>query len=260
MDFSRMKQLVVPEGNVKKIKIAGRTVWQADTDDTPLTAEQISAIKAGTFENINVEYSWTFTNVPYTYLDKNNATVSSTYSGTMRVADCDYYLNTGDTPLRTHHVVVVPDRNLFNAQMDSSNTTEGDYVGSEMRTTSLRRAEAIFKACFGEKHVLKHREFLVNTVSSGSESSGAWYDSTVELMDERMVWGTAEYANTSLTSVSNRQLTLFKNNSGYITTGEWYWLRNVASGSGFALVNSRGSRYLTSANLSDGVRPAALIY
>lgn len=260
MDFSRMKQLVVPEGVVKKIEIGGQTVWQAVTDNTPLTAAQISAIRAGTFENIGVGYSWTFTNVPYTYLNESNATTSDTYSGTMRVADCDYYLNTGDTPLTTHHVVVVPDANMFSAQMNATDTTAGGYVGSKMRTTYLRRAEAIFKACFGENHVLKHREYLVNTVSSNKESAGAWYDSTVELMDERMVFGSASYANTSLPSVSNKQLTLFKNNSGYIVTGAWDWLRNVSSGSTFATVNSRGNRYSNNANTSHGVRPAALIY
>ena len=260
MDFSRMKQLVVPEGNVKKIKIGGRTVWQADTDDTPLTAEQISAIKAGTFENINVGTSWDFTSVPYTYLNENNATVSDTYSGTMRVADCDYYLNTGDIPLTIHHVVVVPDTNMFRAPMNATGTTEGGYVGSKMRTTYLRRAEAIFKACFGENHVLSHREFLVNAVSSGKESAGAWYDSTVELMDERMVWGTASYANTSLPSVSNKQLTLFKNNSAYIKAGSTYWLRTVYNGSNFAFVLNSGARSDNNANISIGVRPAVLIY
>ena len=260
MDFSRMKQLVVPEGNVKKIKIGGQTVWQADNDDTPLTAEQISAVKAGTFENINVEYCWTFTNVPYTYLDENNATVSDTYSGTMRVADCDYYLNTGDIPLTTHHVVVIPDVSLFNAKMNDTNTTVGGYVESKMRTTHLRRAEAIFKACFGENHVLKHREFLVNTVSNGKESAGAWYDSTVELMDERMVYySTASYANTSLPSVSNKELTLFWQTSKYRATGYNCWLRNIASNGYFAAIYTTGARCDRSAFNSFGVRPYALI-
>ena len=264
MDFTRMKQLVVPEGNVKKIKIGGKTVWQAETHNpflgNSLTAIQSTAIRAGSFEDVKVEDYWTFTNVSYTYLNENNATVSDTYSGTMRVADCDYYLNTGDTPLTTHHIVVIPDASLFNAPMNATSTTEGGYVGSKMRTTYLRRAEAIFKACFGENHVLKHREFLVNAVSSDKESAGAWYDSTVELMDERMVFGSASYANTSLTSVSNKQLTLFKNNSAYIATGSTYWLRNIYYNFTFAIVNPFGYRLYTDADKSLGVRPAALIY
>lgn len=273
MDFTRLKKLVVPEGTVKKVEIGGKTVWEAETKipylgpnlGSSLTELQSTAIRASNFDAIRVGDYWTFSNVPYTYLNANNATVSDTYSGTMRVADCDYYLNTGDIPCTTHHVVVVPDANMYNAQMNSSDTTAGGYVGSRMRTVHLRRAEAIFKACFGESHVLKHREYLVKTVNTSAslgerESAGAWYNSLVELMDERMVYGSAKYANTSLTSVSNKQLTLFKNNSSRIATGNWYWLRNVSSGTNFAFVALDGYRSATSANSSSGVRPAALIY
>ena len=154
MDFTRLKQLVVPEGVVKKIEIGGKTTWQA--------------VAKSPFTDVPVDTSWTFSNVPYTYLDENDEEKSSTYSGTMRVADCDYYLNTGDTPLTTHHVVVVPDTSMFTAPMNATNTTEGGYVGSKMRTVYLRRAEAIFKACFGEDHVLSHQEYLVNAISNGS--------------------------------------------------------------------------------------------
>ena len=213
------------------------------------------------FTEVPVDTSWTFSNVPYTYLDENNVFQSSTYSGTMRVADCDYYLNTGDPPLTTHHVVVVPDANMFTAPMNATDTTEGGYVWSKMRTVYLHRAEAIFKACFGEDHVLKHREYLVNAVSGDQESAGAWYDSVVELMDERMVYGSARYANTSLTSVSNKQLSLFKNNSARIATENWYWLRNVASFVCFASVFNAGNCGVFGASCADvGVRPAALIY
>ena len=262
MDFTRMKQLVVPEGTVKKVEIGGRTVWQKETEEMngPFTAAQSAAIRAGNFTNVPVDYAWTFRYVPYSYVNENNATVSDTYSGTMRVADCDYYLNTGDIPCTTHHVVVVPDANMYNAQMSSSNTTSGGYVGSKMRTVYLRRAEAIFKACFGESHVLKHREYLVNTVSNNKEAAGAWYDSVVELMDERMVWGTASYANTSLPSVSNKQLTLFKNDSSRIATGNLYWLRNVYNNAGFILVARDDDRTVGIAYGFYGVRPAALIY
>ena len=256
MDLARLKKLVVPEGVVKKVEIGGKTIWKVETEGL------FADIRAGNFTNFPIGYAWTFSNVRYTYLNESNATVSDTYSGTMRVAHHDYYLNTGDIPCTTHHVVAVPDANLYNAQM---NSTSGGYVGSAMRTVHLRRAEAIFKACFGEDHVLKHREYLVNKVNTGAsvgqrESAGAWYDSTVELMDERMVFGSASYANTSLPSVSNKQLTLFKNDSGRIAAGSTYWLRNVYSGAGFAAVYSDGLRCPGNARTPYGVRPAALIY
>ena len=226
------------------------------------TAEQSAAIRARTFENIYVGKSWTFSNVPYTYLNENNANTSDTYSGTMRVADCDYYLNTGDIPCTTHHVGVVPDAIMYNAKMNDSNTTVDGYVGSKMYTTHLRRAEAIFKACFGDDHVLTHREYLVNRASEGNPSSGAWYDSTVELMDERMVHSCLTYNSNGdyEYSVSQKQLNLFRHRPDLIGIRSSYWLRNIAHSTSFARVFSYGYCGNSTSNASQGVRPYALIY
>ena len=228
---------------------------------------------AGTFGGVyadvyDADY-WVFSNIPYTYLDENDEEKASTYSGTMRVADCDYYLRAGDTELTAHHVVVVPDANMFTAPMNATNITEGGYVGSKMRTVYLRRAEAIFKACFGEDHVLKHREYLVNAVKDGKASGGAWCDSFVELMDERMVYGSLIFDSASTDggdtipnrySVSCKQLSLFQHRPEMISNRQWYWLRNVVSAAYFARVNLSGSCSCNGASHSGGVRPAALIY
>ena len=264
---------------------------------------------AGTFGGVYADVynadHWVFSNVPYTYYkatsdktaqanktyyaDVNGTALSTqpeegadiseaeyyekidtTYSGTMRVADCDYYLRAGDTDLTAHHVVVVPDVNMFTAPMNATNITEGGYVGSKMRTVYLRRAEAIFKACFGEDHVLKHREYLVNAVANGRASAGAWCDSFVELMDERMVYGSLIFDSASTDggdtipnrySVSCKQLSLFRHRPDLISNRQWYWLRNVVSAASFALVHNSGSCHDNDASTAGGgVRPAALIY
>ena len=228
---------------------------------------------AGTFGGVyadiyNADY-WVFSNILYTYLDENDEEKASTYSGTMRVADCDYYLHCGDSDLTAHHVVVVPDANMFNAPMNATNVTEGGYVGSKMRTVYLRRAEAIFKACFGEDHVLKHREYLVNAVKDGKSSGGAWCDSFVELMDERMVYGSLIFDSASPDggdtilnrySVSCRQLNLFRHHPELISNCRWYWLRNVVSDECFAVVFQCGFCCSLGASYAlGGVRSAALI-
>ncbi|MBQ6983057.1 MAG: hypothetical protein IJQ15_11590 [Synergistaceae bacterium] len=241
---------------------------------------QSAAIRAGTFggtyggvyADVYPGDHWVFSNIPYSYLDENNETKSSTYSGTMRVADLDYYLKAGDQGdgLTAHHIVVVPDTNMFTAPMNAENTTEGGYVGSKMRTVYLRRAEAIFKACFGENHVLKHREYLVNAVANGKASAGAWCDSFVDLMDERMVYGAPIFDSASTDggdtipsrySVSCKQLNLFRHRPDMISNRQWYWLRNVVSAAFFAYVHSLGACAYSAASFSGGgVRPAALLY
>ena len=241
--------------------------------------DEISAnIRNGSFKDIFPGKYFSFSNIPYTYLDANDETQESTYSGTMRILDLDYYLRCGDTDFNTHHIVVVPDTPMYYAQMHNTesgayeagaaNTTEGGYVGSDMRTKNLRRAEAIFKACFGEDHILAHREYLVNAVANGRPSAGAWCDSLVELMDERMVYGSCIFdsGNPDGTNVPNRysvnnsQLNAFRHAKYLISNRQYYWLRNVVSAASFATVGNSGECAGSYASFAYGVRPAALIY
>ena len=142
-------------------------------------------------------------------------------------------------------------------------------MNSKMRTVGLKRAEAIFKACFGENHVLSHREYLVNAVTDGKPSAGAWFDSLVELLDERQVYGSLIFdsGNPDGSTVPNRysvackQLNLFRHRPDLIVSSrQWWWLRNVVSPASFAAVSNAGDCTYDSASNVCGVRPLALIY
>ena len=225
---------------------------------TSLSSAQSAAIRAGTFDDMWIGDCWVIGGVTY------------------RIADFDYYLRSGDTECTTHHVVVVPDTNLYTARMNASDTTTGGYVGSEMYKTNLAQAKTTITNAFGSGHILTHREFLINAVKDGCPGGGAWYDSTVELMDERMVYGATQFdsghpdgtvANPYTTgkfymySVSCKQLNLFRLRPDLISNRQWYWLRNVVSAAIFANVDSDGSCTGAGASYSGGgVRPAALIY
>ena len=119
------------------------------------TDEQYAAIADGTFRGLYIGDYWIIGGITY------------------RIAAFDYYYNNGDTACTIHHVVVVPDTCLYNAQMNTSNTTKGGYVGSAMYTSNLASAKTTIKAAFSG-HVLKHRIFLTNAVSNGRASDGAW--------------------------------------------------------------------------------------
>ena len=275
------------------------------------TEAQSAAIRAGTFADIYIGDYWVFSNIPYTYYGETSDTtaqagktyyadatgtaletqpetgadisgagyfekLNATYTGTMRAADLDYYLRSGDNiNLTAHHVVVVPDTPMSQAPMNATSTTEGGYFGSKMRTVYLRRAEAIFKACFGENHVLKYRELLVNAVTNGRSTDSIWSDCVVELMDERMVYGSLIFDSSSPDgsggasvgllfnrySVSCKQLNLFRHRPDLISNRQWFWLRNVISAVCFAVVHVNGHCASAVAGYPVGsVRPAALIY
>ena len=214
---------------------------------TSVTAEQYAAISAGTFEDLYIGDYWTIGGVNY------------------RIAAFDYYWNCGDNATPPHHAVIVPEKNLYNAAMNTTNTTAGGYVGSQMYTTNLAQAKTTIKAAFSG-HVVNHRIYLVNAVANGYSSGGAWVDSEVDLMNEQMVYGSGIFSPVSTGSavpanhrVEKKQLPLFAMNLAMLNTRETYWLRDVITASDFADVYSTGSAVCSSASYSLGVRPAFCI-
>ena len=228
-----------------------------------------AAIRSGAFTGIYPGDYFSFTNVAYDYIDENGDEQSSTFTGTMRIMHLDYPQYCGYAVL-PHCALVAPDAPFFTAQMNATDTIESGYVGSKMRTVYLRRARAIFEACFGAEHIVSYTENLVNAVDSttGVATGVEQCDCDVELMDERMVYGdyklTAGAHNRRIEPESlifpHRQLAAFEHNHELVKTNMYWWLRNVVSAGCFAYVTDHGSCFCTSAsNSGGGVRPFALI-
>lgn len=184
------------------------------------------------------------------------------------VADINYRLNMGDTECKTPHILMIPERIMGNAQMNSSDITTEAYIGSDMYKTNLAQFKTVIQNDFGSGHILNHRELLTNAVTHGKSSGWAWYDSTIELMNESMVYGHNAWGSHHgyETGIDKSQLSLFKHKPDLIValndTGSrhWYWLRDVVSSSNFALVDNYGGAAIGYASSSLGVRPAFLIY
>ncbi len=220
---------------------AGRYLGNSVTD------EQYAQIQAGTFRDLYVGDYWTINDVNY------------------RIAAFDFWLHDGDTECTTHHAVIVPDSNLDTQAMNSTNTTSGGYIGSAMYTTNMATAKNTIIAAFTSDHILNHRELLTNAISTNSASNWAWYDSTIELMNETMVYG--HEANSSKNDgalnynvgIDKTQLPLFRMAPELITNRANWWLRSVVSSAHFALVAGTGDANASSASASNGVRPCFAI-
>lgn len=229
-----------------------RMTYRGKNLGTTLTSEQITAIQAGTFKDLWLGDYWTIGGVNY------------------RIADFDYWLNRGDTALTNHHLAIVPESNLGTGKMNQSSVTTGGYVGSEMCTTTLSTAKTTISNAFGS-NVLTRREYLINEVTNGYPSAGAWTDVTVELMNEPMVFGNYIYTPAGDGTVipkrytnSDRQLALFMIcpefiNSTSTGTRISYWLRDVVSASRFVRVADYGPATETASSLEYGIRPAFAI-
>lgn len=220
-----------------------QTIFRGKSLGSSLTSAQKTAIQDGSFDDIFLGDYWTISGVTY------------------RVADFDYWRRCGDTDFTRHHLIIVPDANMYSHVMNDTNTTEGGYVGSKMYTEGLTQAKTTINAAFGDA-VLTHREYLVNAVTNGRPSGGAWYDSTVELMDENMVYGSKIFGAVSDGSsvptnytIDKSQLALFRAAPEYMHNRQWSWLRDVVSGACFANVNDRGGANSGNASSSNGVRP-----
>lgn len=188
------------------------------------------------------------------------------------VADINYRLHCGDTECKTPHILMIPERILGTAKMNDTNIATGAYIDSKMYTEYLAPFKTVIQNDFEVGHILKHKNYFANAVTNGYESAGAWVDSTIELMNEIMVYGSNIFHNiTNGTNIpanhtiDKAQLSLFKLDKSKIVAlndaGEryWYWLRDVVSSSNFAYVSGYGYASHGGASAASGVRPAFLI-
>lgn len=221
-----------------------RVLFRGKNLGTALTAVQKAAIKDGSFKGMFLGDYW------------------SIGGRIWRIVDMDYWYNCGDTAFTSHHLVIMPDEALYNAQMNTTNVTTGGYVGSAMYTSNLANAKTIVNAAF-QGSVLTHREYLCNAVANGRPSGGAWFDSSIELPNEPMMYGHPHFSPTSdgstvpsIYTISKTQLALFMVCPRFIVNRSYnQWLRDVVSSANFAFVSGIGYAYSNGASISLGVRP-----
>lgn len=221
-----------------------RVLFRGKNLGTALTAVQKAAIKDGSFKGMFLGDYW------------------SIGGRIWRIVDMDYWYNCGDTAFTSHHLVIMPDEALYNAQMNTTNVTTGGYVGSAMYKSNLANAKTIVNSAF-QGSVLTHREYLCNAVANGRPSGGAWFDSSIELPNEPMMYGHPHFSPTSdgstvpsIYTISKTQLALFMVCPRFIVNRSYnQWLRDVVSSAIFALVLGNGNAACGSASYSYGVRP-----
>ena len=215
-----------------------------------VTQEQYDEIAAGTFKDMYIGDYWIINDI------------------TWRIAAFDYWLGYGDRELITHHVVIVPDEYLDSAaSMNDSNVTIGGYAGSKMHTDYLATSKNEVDTAFGAFHILKHREYFTDTVTDGYASGVAYYDSTVDLMNESMVYGSdffTPHNNLGTTipacyTIDHSQLPLFAHDHSKICNGVAWWLRDVVSEQHFADVDPYGNCDYSPARVNLNVRPVFAI-
>lgn len=225
------------------------SIYRGKNLGSSVSSTQWTSIQNGTFNDLYIGDYWVIGGVNW------------------RIAAFDYYYTTGDSSFTKHHVVIVPDTSLYTHNMNDTNITTGAYAGSKMHTEGLEQAKTTINNAFGSSHVLSHRIYLNNATSNGRVSTGEWYDSTVDLMCEHMVYGCGVFSPVSDGSsvpsnyrIEKSQLPLFTLDPTKMhNRGASYWLRDVVSSASFANVNGYGRAASYGASNALGVRPAFCI-
>ncbi len=178
-----------------------------------------------------------------------------------RIADIDYWYGYGDTKFEHHHLVIVPDTILYKAQMNTTPTVTGGYIASKMYTANLEAAKTTIKSVFSGA-VLTRRELLSNAAKD-VPTGASWYDSSVELLDLRMITG-REYdfigqTTPTIFTLCSGQLALFSSAPNFILANDKYWTRSITNSVGYAYIHHYGNISQNEAISQNGVRPVFAI-
>ena len=211
-----------------------------------------TAMKNGDFSNIHVG----------DYIVKDITIDGTKYASHIDViVDLDSYygkynpaLNNGSGGyINQHHVGIIPYNRLGTAvRMNSTNTTTGGFKGSEMYTTTLPKYLTAYKNAYGSSHFLQFGNLISDSVDSnivspgcgswkGGSTSWNWYATYITLMSEVQVYGSRVWSGAydiGEACTHLRGFALYPALQNYQNTS--FWLRGVASSTGFALSGDHG--------------------
>ena len=234
---------ILPIGNTKNLPGGGYTIEQVMTN-----------IAAGNFDDIYIgDY----------FIDSNNKVY--------RIAGLDTELNKGDTPLTSHHAVIVTDFALTNMGWNPTNTTAGGYQGSAVQAYCDGDGQAAIESVFGAAHVLTVRDILSYDMNAsaaspgysawqGAASSWEWFSHKVRLMSEVEVYGTRVWSGGYDIGTSNEQFPLFRLMPQLATGFRYdYWLSGITSAVFACYVASHGYAGYTDTSQALGVRVRFLV-
>lgn len=224
-----------------------RNIFRGKNLGSTVTEAQKTAIQSGTFDDLFVGDYWEIDGINW------------------RIVDMDYWLNTGEPFVTRHHVVIMPDTCLYDYVMNDTATTNGGFLRSKLYGEGLEEARTIINNNFNGI-LMEYSEYLSNSVVDGKTVSYDLRMTTVVIPNENMMFGKHICGSldnsipTKLFEYSKTQLALFKIAPEFISNKENYWLRDVASSTGYVDMYQDGSVGIAEANdNTHGVRPVFAI-
>ena len=146
---------------IENIPEMHRNIFRGQSLGNSVTAEQLTAIADGTFNNLYVGDYWTIPTVV------DNVQTDVKY----RIIDIDYFLNrgSGTTRVMVHHLVLMPDDYIITAKYHTSRSIIY-FMTSSLYTTTLPAINTTLESIFGN-NLLEH---TIPAEASGSLFSRQW--------------------------------------------------------------------------------------
>lgn len=249
---------------IKSLVIANKVIQDnAASHNAFYVEEDITEMyNDGTFTQ-NVE-NGTFKDIfPGMYITKTYtaAGIESNITEDFVVGDLDYFFMQCYPELTTHHALMaMKNGGTVAMRMNSSFTTAGGYIGSEMWTTTIPKYATAIENAFGSSHIVEHTEFLTDdentSVTSkgyadyvGASSSVEWTNTKFNLFNNNMIYG-SQLTSSSYYDAGNRtqQIAAMRHNSnlkighrGKNGSSADYWLSDIARTGYYAFANHTGS-------------------
>lgn len=233
----------LPIGNINYLPGGGYTIEQVMTN-----------IAAGNFADI---YPGDY------FIDAENKVY--------RIAAIDTEMNKGDTPLTSHHAVIVTDFALTNMGWNPTDTTAGGYKSSAVQAYCDEAGQAAVESVFGAAHVLTVRDLLSSDMNASAASPGysawqgvasswTWSYHKVRLMSEVEVYGARVLSGGYDIGSANEQFPLFRLMPQLATGLRYnYWLSGIASAVYACLVDGNGHANYVDTSYALGVRVRFLV-
>lgn len=225
---------------------------------------------------------------------EKTGTYQTTGSKFVTIAGIDTMWGNGDNEnevISKHHLVMIPGqgfggtKHFGRARMNAANDTTGGYKASEMNVETLgavassgstAATASINQQLYAEfgAHLQTTRELVSNTLNAsginrfgggsnlGCSSNWGWISAQAVLMSEVEVYGATVWSSSGYdTGNANRQLPLFAfSKQAQNSRSVYYWLKDVASASGFCRASNHGDSDDNGASSADGyVRPRFIL-
>ena len=148
--------------------------YRGENLGTTVTAEQLNAIKSGSFADLFIGDYWVLNGVKWTIAQFDRYYVN--------------YANSNNPAARKHHVTVVNETPIGTIEFNTNDWSTGGFVSSNVRTAAIESVTPIVTAAFGD-NITPVGLYEWSGLNASGEVTGEWTTETIIVPSSAQVVG-----------------------------------------------------------------------